>query len=52
MKRNESLKAFREINYSGGLHVELSRHSHDAPVVARRAFEFLRSIVSSIDSSE
>ena len=46
------LKAFREINYPGGLHVELSRHSHDAPVVARRAFEFLRSIISRIDIAE
>jgi L-ribulose-5-phosphate 3-epimerase len=45
------LKALRDIHYKGGLHVELSRHSHDAPAVARRAFEFLSSIVSSIDSS-
>lgn len=44
------LKTFREINYAGGLHVELSRHSHAAPDVARRSFEFLRSIISSIDS--
>ncbi|MEX0819041.1 MAG: sugar phosphate isomerase/epimerase family protein [Pirellulaceae bacterium] len=40
------LKAFREINYAGGLHVELSRHSHSAPEVARRAFEFLLPIIS------
>lgn len=46
------LKAFREINYAGGLHVELSRHSHDAPTVARRAFEFLNSALSQIDSSD
>ncbi|MBC8354289.1 MAG: sugar phosphate isomerase/epimerase [Planctomycetes bacterium] len=45
------LKAFHEIGYSGGLHVELSRHSHDAPLTARRAFEFLSSIVSSLDVS-
>jgi sugar phosphate isomerase/epimerase len=45
------LRAFREIKYTGGLHVELSRHSHDAPAVARRAYEFLCSLVSSIDSS-
>ncbi len=45
------LKAFHDINYSGGLHVELSRHSHDAPAVARRAYEFLRTIISGIESS-
>lgn len=45
------LRAFREIDYTGGLHVELSRHSHDAPAVARRAYEFLSSLISSIDSS-
>ncbi|MEO8497856.1 MAG: sugar phosphate isomerase/epimerase family protein [Planctomycetota bacterium] len=38
------IKAFREIEYAGGLHVELSRHSHDAPAVARRSFEFLNSL--------
>ena len=45
------LKAFREMNYSGGLHVELSRHSHDAPVIARRAFEFLHSVISRIEQT-
>jgi L-ribulose-5-phosphate 3-epimerase len=30
-----------ESGYSGGLHVELSRHSHDAVETARRAFAFL-----------
>ena len=40
------LKAFHEIDYSGGLHVELSRHSHDAPAVAKRAFEFLHPLIS------
>lgn len=27
--------------YRGGVHVELSRHSHEAPAAARRAYEFL-----------
>jgi L-ribulose-5-phosphate 3-epimerase len=31
-----------EVGYSGGVHVELSRHSHEGPEAARRAFEFLR----------
>lgn len=28
-------------DYSGGVHVELSRHSHEGPTAARRAFRFL-----------
>lgn len=31
-----------EIDYGGPVHVELSRHSHDAVEAARRSFEFLR----------
>jgi L-ribulose-5-phosphate 3-epimerase len=37
------LKALEEIGYSGGVHVELSRHSHDAVNTARKALAFLRS---------
>ena len=37
-----ALAALREIDYAGPVHVELSRHSHDAVETARRAFEFLR----------
>jgi len=33
--------ALRQVGYEGGLFVELSRHSHMAPVAARSAFEFL-----------
>ncbi|MGE0758288.1 MAG: sugar phosphate isomerase/epimerase family protein [Pirellulaceae bacterium] len=33
--------ALRQVGYRGGVHVELSRHSHDAPSVARRARQFL-----------
>jgi sugar phosphate isomerase/epimerase len=32
----------RESGYAGGLHVELSRHSHDAVETARRSLAFLR----------
>ncbi|MCB9937161.1 MAG: sugar phosphate isomerase/epimerase [Planctomycetaceae bacterium] len=46
------LNAFREIGYAGGLHVELSRHSHDAPAAARRAFDFLNSTISGLDSAD
>lgn len=35
------LEAFAEAGYQGGLHVELSRHSHMAPTAARQAYEFL-----------
>jgi sugar phosphate isomerase/epimerase len=36
------LKALEGIGYAGGVHVELSRHSHDAVETARRALAFLR----------
>jgi L-ribulose-5-phosphate 3-epimerase len=35
------IDALREIGYAGGVHVELSRHSHGGPESARRAFNFL-----------
>jgi sugar phosphate isomerase/epimerase len=36
------LRTLDEIGYPGGLHVELSRHSHDAVETARRAMQFLK----------
>jgi sugar phosphate isomerase/epimerase len=36
------LATLEEIGYSGGVQVELSRHSHDAPRAALRAFQFLQ----------
>ena len=36
------LAALDEIGYQGGVHVELSRHSHDAVETARKALAFLR----------
>jgi L-ribulose-5-phosphate 3-epimerase len=36
------LRALDEIGYAGGVHVELSRHSHDAVNAARQALAFLR----------
>jgi sugar phosphate isomerase/epimerase len=35
------------VGYAGGVHVELSRHSHDAVAVAQRAFGFLQRFRSS-----
>jgi sugar phosphate isomerase/epimerase len=39
------LHALKAIGYDGGVHVELSRHSHDAVNTARRALTFLQGIV-------
>jgi L-ribulose-5-phosphate 3-epimerase len=38
----EVMAALRAIGYTGGVHVELSRHSHDAVETARRALAFLQ----------
>lgn len=41
------IDALRRCGYEGGVHVELSRHSHDGPAAARHAFEFLHPLFSS-----
>ncbi|MEQ8211213.1 MAG: sugar phosphate isomerase/epimerase family protein [Lacipirellulaceae bacterium] len=38
------LSALQDVNYQGGLHVELSRHSHIGPGVAARSIKFLKSL--------
>jgi sugar phosphate isomerase/epimerase len=38
----EVLHGLREIGYAGGVHVELSRYSHDAVQTAQRSLAFLR----------
>jgi sugar phosphate isomerase/epimerase len=38
------LQTLTEIGYTGGVHVELSRHSHIAPQVALESLEFLRRV--------
>ena len=35
------LQALVEVGYPGGVYVELSRHSHEGPAAARKAFEWL-----------
>lgn len=35
------MEALRSVQYTGGIHVELSRHSHMAPQVLQESFEFL-----------
>jgi sugar phosphate isomerase/epimerase len=44
----EVLGALRAIGYAAGVHVELSRHSHDAVTTARRSLAFLRQVLSHI----
>jgi sugar phosphate isomerase/epimerase len=41
----EVIAGLKEIGYEGGVHVELSRHSHNAVETARRAMEFLRPLI-------
>ena len=41
----EVMAALGEMEYAGGVHVELSRHSHDAVETARRALKFLQATV-------
>ena len=38
-------RGLSQIGYAGGVHVELSRHSHDAPAAARKAYEFLQTVL-------
>ncbi len=42
-----TLATLKEVNYTGGVNVELSRHSHDAVETARRSLEFLRTRMKS-----
>jgi sugar phosphate isomerase/epimerase len=39
------LAALAKAGYQGGLHVELSRHSHEGPTAAQRAYDYLRPLV-------
>lgn len=44
------IRSLRQVGYAGGVHVELSRHSHEGPSAARRAFEFLQPLIQSAES--
>lgn len=46
-----AIAQLKRIGYSGGLHVELSRHSHMAPTVAAESFNFLTNLVSDSHSN-
>lgn len=41
-----AIAALQQIEYDGGLHVELSRHSHCAPEAARKAKAFLHPLLT------
>ncbi len=41
------MRALAETGYAGGVHVELSRHGHDAPQTARKAYDFLSPLMPS-----
>ena len=40
------IEALAEVGYDGGVHVELSRHSHDAPNAALRSYQFLAPLLA------
>jgi L-ribulose-5-phosphate 3-epimerase len=40
------LAALRDANYRGGIHVELSRHSHEGPTAAKKAYDFLAPLLA------
>ena len=40
------LAAISTIDYRGGVHVELSRHSHEGPSAARQSWNFLEPLIS------
>jgi sugar phosphate isomerase/epimerase len=44
------LAALAKTGYRGGLHVELSRHSHEAPTAAQKAYDFLRPMLDRISA--
>lgn len=41
------IAALVKTGYKGGLHVELSRHSHEAPTAAAKAYVFLKPLIDS-----
>lgn len=40
------VSTLQEIGYTGGVHVELSRHSHCAPEALRQSFEYLSKLIT------
>ena len=46
------IEALVAANYTGGVHVELSRHSHDAANAVRKSYDFLKPIIDDAKSSK
>lgn len=44
------IQALAAAGYRGGVHVELSRHSHDAPRALRQAYDFLHPLVKPFEA--
>ncbi len=44
--------ALRDVAYGGTVHVELSRHSHNAVETARRAYDFLQPYLTRVDTPD
>lgn len=40
------IQALANANYRGGIHVELSRHSHEGPTAAKKAYDFLMPLIA------
>ena len=41
-------RGLSQIGYAGGVHVELSRHSHEAPAAAQKAYDFLQTVLEGL----
>ncbi len=41
-------RGLSQIGFAGGVHVELSRHSHEAPGAAQKAYEFLQATLKGL----
>ena len=41
-------RGLSQIGFAGGIHVELSRHSHDAAQTARKSYEFLQTVLKGL----
>ena len=44
----EVFRGLSSIGYAGGVHVELSRHSHEGPIAAQKAFDFLQRVLKGL----
>lgn len=46
------IAALAAVGYDGGVHVELSRHSHDGPRAATQAFQFLSPLIDKLPAKD